>query len=258
MFRWLKAWHLALPLTLLLTLALAALSLFSAGCSSSSPAQIRFVHTIQDAGPLDIEVNGTQEFTSVSFLGVQPNQPGYTSVASGNDTMEGFLTGTTTEAFTDSVSWGAGTQHTMIATGFSKTGANGSNVVLLSVPDNNSAPPAGDVEFRVIHASPSGPPLVDVYIALNPSPGPQLPITFQGLAYMQASKYFAIAFNPNNATNPPGYTVYVTISGTTPPSVIFSEEINPSNAGAIRTLVLTDVQNGTTMQQSFLELSDMN
>jgi len=247
----------ALPLTL----ALAALSIFAASCGSSTPAQVRFVHAIQDTSPLDISVSGpnittTQEFTDISFPGVLPNQPGYTSIPSGSNTIEGFLTGTTTEVFSDSVSWNGGQQYTVIATGFSQTGANGKNVVLLSIPDNIPAPPSGDVEFRVIHASPSGPGTVDVYIELNPNSGPGLPITIKGLAYTQASNYVYFNFNPNNDTPPPGFTVYVTASGSTIP--IISEPINPANAGAARTLVLTDVQDGTSMRQLFLELSDLD
>ncbi|MGA2979725.1 MAG: DUF4397 domain-containing protein [Terriglobales bacterium] len=255
MSRWLKALPLALALAGLIVFAV-----FAASCSSSSPARIRFVHAIQDAKPLDIDVNGTQansmqEFLNIPFLGVQPTQPGYANVPSGSDTMEGFLTGTTTEVFSDSVSWGSGTQYTVIATGFSQTGTNGSNVVLLSIPDNIPTPPAGDVAFRVIHASPSGPGSVDVYIELNPSTAPGLPVTIQGLGYTQASNYVSFAFNPNNETTAPGYTVYVTASGSLIP--IISEPIYPQD-GAVRTLVLTDVQDGTTMNSSFLELSDLN
>src|SRR5450759_984406 len=72
----------ALPLTL----ALAVLTMVTASCgSSNAPAQVRFVHAIQDAPALDIAVTGPNtasmpEFTHLSFLDVQPAQPGYTSV----------------------------------------------------------------------------------------------------------------------------------------------------------------------------------
>jgi hypothetical protein len=39
---------------------------------------------------------------------------------------------------------------------------------------------------------------------------------------------------------------------------IIAEQISPGVIGAVRTLVLTDVQNGTTMSSSFLELTDVN
>jgi hypothetical protein len=213
---------------------------------------------------LDISVSGpnvpsTQEFTDISFLGVQPNQPGYTTLPSGSTTIQGFSTGTTTNpVFSNSLSLSGGAQYTLVATGFK------ANVDLLQIPDNIPAPPTGDVEFRVINASPSGPNgipgAVDVYIELNPNSGPGLPITIKGLEYTQASNYVSFNFNPNNATPPPGFTVYVTPSGSTNP-IIISEPINPATAGAARTLVLTDVQYGKNppkMSSSFLELSDLN
>jgi hypothetical protein len=243
---------LALPLTL----ALAASLLFATSCGSSGAAQVRFVHAIQDSSAIDIEVNGTVKFPDVSFLGVSPSQPGYTPVASGSDTIEALAAGTTTEAFSDTTSLNAGGQYTLVATGFSKTGANGSNVVLVSASDNNAAPPSGDVKFRVIHASPSGPGNVDVYILLNPASAPTGTPAISALAYEQASAYVALPNNPNNDTNPPGFTVFVTASGSLIP-IITQQPIDPA-AGAIRTLVLTDVQNGTTMNTSFLELSDLN
>ncbi len=181
MFRLMSRSLKALPLAF----ALAALSIFAASCGSNTPAQVRFVHAIQDAPTLDIDVTGPNvatmpEFTDVSFLDVQPAQPGYTSVPSGSDTIAGVLAGNTSPVFSDTVGWGAGAHYTVVATGFSQTGTNGSNVVLLSIPDNLPTPPSGDVEFRVIHASPSV-PKVDVYIELNPNTGPGLPITIQGL-----------------------------------------------------------------------------
>ena len=168
---------------------------------------------------MDIDVNGNVEFVDVAFLGVLPNQPGYTNVPSGSDTIEGLETGTTTPVFTDSIGWAGGAQYTVVATGFSQPGTNGSNVVILSIPDNIPTPPFNTVDFRVIHASPSGAGTVDIENFL-------------------------------------GYTVYVTASGSTTP--IFSESINPSTAGAVRTLILTDTQNGSSMRPAFLELPDNN
>ena len=247
----------ALPLMF----ALAALSIFAASCGSSTPAQVRFVHAIHDAPALDIDVTGpntasTPEFTHLSFLEVQPAQPGYTSVPSGSDTITGVLTGTTTPVFTDTVGWDAGGHYTVVATGFSQTGTNGSNVALLSIPDVTPTPPTGDVEFRVIHASPSV-PKVDVYIELNPNTGPGLPIAIQGLAYTQASQYVTYVFNPGNATPPPGFKVYVTAPGNAA-QIYIAEFLSPSTAGAVRTLVLTDAPTGNAMNSTYLELSDLN
>ncbi|MGA2356881.1 MAG: hypothetical protein ABSG02_20495, partial [Terriglobales bacterium] len=77
--------------------------------------------------------------------------------------------------------------------------------------------------------------------------------------YTQASSYISVAYNPKNVTPAPGFTLYVT---TTAGTVIFGEAINPAE-GAIRTLILTDIQNTklqgvSAMQPSFLELPDLN
>jgi uncharacterized protein DUF4397 len=256
--RWLQA--------LSFGLALAALSLLT-DCSSSGQAKVRFIHAIQDAGALDVDVYGTNdstgtvEFGDISFLGVQPTQPGYTTLESGSNAIEGFLTGTTTVGFirTD-VNWSGGIEYTAVATGFSKTGTPpGSNVLIVSVPDNNTPPASGDAEFRVIHASPSGPSGVNVYIEPNPSTGPTGTPAISNLIYTQGSNYISVAYNPNNVTPAPGFTLYVT---TTAGAVIFSEAIIPAE-GAIRTLVLTDIQNTklqgvSAMQPSFLVLPDLN
>jgi hypothetical protein len=248
----------ALPLKL----ALAALSIFSASCGSNQQAQVRFVHAIQDGAAMDIEITGpnqvvpTLAFSHISFLGVQPNQPGYTGVPSGADTIEGFLTGTTNVGFNGaSLNLAGGQHYTLVGTGLL---ANGQNATILSVPDNIPTPSAGFVAFRVINASPSGPGAVDVYVLLNPATGPRGTPTFSGMAYQKASGYILIPYNPNNNPIPPGFTVYVTAAGSTTPTFI-SEGISPANTGAaVRTLVLTDVQNGNAMNSTFLELSDLN
>jgi hypothetical protein len=246
MFRLLKA--------LLLTLALVALSIFAISCSSDANANIRFVHAIQDGAAMDIQVNGQTKFTGVSFLGVQPNQPGYTSVPSGSDTIEGFLAGTSTIGFNPTtIGFSAGANYTVIATGLI---AGTKNADILSLSDNNSAPVAGDVEFRIVHASPSGPPLVDVYILLSPAAAPTGTPAISGLAYTQASKYISLVYNPNDDTTFPGYQIFVTAPGSLTP-IYISEPINPED-NSIRTLVMTDIQNGTSMSGSFLELADLN
>jgi hypothetical protein len=169
MSRWLKA----LPLTL----ALAALGIVATSCASSrNQAQIRFVHAIPDAKALDVDVygpqqiNGMQLFVDVGFRGFLPSA-GYTNVLSDTDTIKGLVNPSdTTSVFSDTVSWTAGLQYTVIATGFSASGANGSNVVLQSILDENSPPASGNVEFRLINASPHSPPGgVDFYIDPSPS-----------------------------------------------------------------------------------------
>ena len=247
MFRLLKA----LPLTL----ALAALSFFAASCGSGSSAHARFVNAIQNTAVygngLDVEVNGTKDFTDVTFPNASAST--YTSIASGSDTILGVQTGTTTQVFSDTTSLSSGNQYTLVATGFAS--GSGGNVVLLSVSDNNTAPAAGNVEFRVIDASPSGPSAVDVYIEAEPFTGNLTPpATISSLAYQAASSYVTIPWNSGGG----GWVLFVTPAGSTTP--IFSQTFNfgSQTTAAIRTLVLTDVANGNSMNQAFLELNDLN
>jgi|SRR5580698_1138203 hypothetical protein len=251
MYRWLKA--------LTLTLALAALNMVSVSCGSSDQAQVRFVHAMEDGAAMDIYINGPTDvnpnlvFINVSFLGIQPTQPGYSTVPSGTDTIEGLLSGTSNIGFNSTpIDLNGGQQYTVIATGFV---ANGQNAVILPIADDIPTPESNYVAFRAIHASPSGPSNVDIYIQLNPTSGPSGSPAISGLGYEHASGYVSLPNNPNNDTLPPGFTAYVTLAGSTVP--IFTEQINPLG-GAVRSLVLTDVQNAKTMSQSFLELSDLN
>lgn len=256
MSRWLKV----LPLTL----ALAPLGIFATSCGSSrNQAQIRFVHAIPDAKALDVDVfgpqqiNGMQLFADVGFRGFLPSA-GYTNVLSDTDTIQGLVNpADTTSVFSDPVSWSAGLQYTVIATGFSATGANGSDVVLQSILDENSPPASGSVEFRVINASPHSPPGgVDVYI--DPIPVQAMgSAVISGLAYQQVSKYVSLVFfpgnNPNGNNN--GYELYVTQAGSATP--IFSQYLGPAD-NTIHTLVLTDIQGGNAMNPLAMELTDLD
>jgi uncharacterized protein DUF4397 len=245
----------ALPLTL----ALAALSIFTASCGSSShvPAQVRFVNAIPDTaqyGPaLDINVAGTKEFTDVPFPGFQPSS-GYTKIASGGAALQGIQTGTTTPVFIADISLNASTQYTLVATGFATSG----QVVLISAVDNNLPPPNGQENFRVINASPSGPAGVDIYVVpIGSSTSLTPPATISNVAYRSASAYASVAYNPNLVQGF-NYTMFVTATGSTSP--IFSQTLSAgtSSAGSIRTLVLTDQENINQLNPRALVLNDVN
>ena len=253
MFRCFKA----LPLAL----ALAALSIFTASCGSSSnvPAQVRFVNAIHDTAQygtaLDISVAGTKEFTDVPFPGFQPSS-GYTKIVSGGSALQGVQTGTTTPVFIWDISLTASAQYTLVATGFA-TGSG--NVVPISALDNNLPPPNGRENFRVIHASPSGPAAVDIYIVPVGSTTPITPpATISNVAYRSASPYVSVAYNPNFVQGF-NYTMFVTATGK-PSPVLFSQTLSAgsSSAGSIRTLVLTDQQNISQLNPSALVLNDLN
>jgi hypothetical protein len=239
------------------------LSIFAASCGSSTPAQVRFVNAIQDTAQygtaLDIDVNGTEEFPNISLFGFLPLS-GYTSVPSGSGTIEGLETGTTTEVFSSNISLNAGTQYTLVATGFA---TNSAKVVIIPADDKNAAPASGKVEFRVINASPSGPNgipgAVDIYmVPVGSNTGlTSATLIVSKLAYRSTSSYVTLPYNPN-LVNGFNYTMSVTATGSTTP--IFSQDLSAGNStvGAIRTLVLTDQQNIDQLNQLAIVLNDLN
>jgi len=247
----------ALPLTL----ALAALSIFTASCgssSSSTPAMVRFVNAIPDTADygtaLDIDVSGTKEFTDIPFQGFQPSS-GYTKIASGGVAIQGLRNGTTEGVFVADASLDAATQNTLVATGF----VSNNKVVIISAVDNNTAPANNKVAFRVINASPSGPLGVDIYI-IPVGSGNSItpPATIANLPYRSTSGYVPLAYNANSV-NGANYTMFMTATGTMKPFLITqSLSAGTSSAGAIRTLVLTDQQNIDQLNPLAMVLNDLN
>jgi hypothetical protein len=246
----------ALPLTL----AIAAVSIVATSCSSNNGTKARFVNaienTVQYGGALDVEVNGTQQFTNVRYN----NYSNYTPIPAGNVTFEGFESpGVTTPVFTDSTTLSGGTQYTEVATGLAV--GTGGQVVLLSLSDDNSLPNDGTLNFRVINAafnassSPNG--SVDIWI--KPAPvnfQVQEPATIQNLAYQSASGYVNVPYNTGQA----GFTVFVyTVGGGTPLIQPYTIGVSGSQTSAsVCTLVLTDIPNSSSMYPAPILLNDNN
>jgi len=244
----------ALPLAL----ALAALTAF-VGCNSGSSTKARFVNAIYNTrtygGAVDVYVNGANDFPGVTFATVSP-ATGYRSVPPGNDTFEAYESpNDTTPVFTDSLTVSSGEQ-TLVA-----IGQDEGTLVFMSFPDDNTAPAAGNVNFRVINAS-DAQEAVNVYIEQTPSNPPigcpsQCP-TISSLAQHSASGYVTLS-NPGT-----GWTIYVTPTGSTTPLPGWSSGFSTGDFGgpgvaSIRTLVLNNDQNGPeTMSNPPVYLADLN
>lgn len=243
MFRLFKA----LPLTL----ALGSLCLFAASCGSSSQSQARAVYAVSDGPALDIDVNTTKVATGVTANSFQPTPPAYVKVPSGNVTLQAYNTGTTTSIVGAN---GVGTtlsgssQYTVLLTGF-LNGAGNASPTFWTITDNNTAPTAGNVEFRIIDGATNSLQLsggLDIYIV---PPGTNIQNAtpqVQGLTLGQASSYQSL----NVASN--GYEVIVTPHGNQ--NEIFNNNYSLT-AGQIRTLVIVDSGN---VISNFLELNDLN
>ena len=243
MFRLLKA----LPLVL----ALASLGIFATSCGSSN-AQIRVINAIADVPsqqPLDIDVNGNKitGSTPLAFTEIFPGAgtvATYSSVASGSDTIAAYLTNTTGSPITQCVSCSlnSSTQYTLVLDGFS---ANGSTNTIAVLTDNNTAPTAGSLEFRVIDASANTPTGgYDVYIVSTPNIQGSTPQTI-GLG--QATIYIPLA---NGA-----YFLIVTPHGNPSQTIDYSL---PEADGSIRTVVIVDNQGGGGTALSPLIFTDLN
>jgi hypothetical protein len=245
----------ALP-PVLSVVALCVLGFFITSCGSGNQAQIRFVNAISDAGQLDIDFNSNKYFTDIAFPDFQPSS-GYTAVPAGSDTIEGFATGTTTEAFENSnVNLNAGTEYTVVATGFV---TSTSSVVIMNPADTNTEPANGTVNFRLIDASPSE-GAVDIYIYPQLPGGGTEPITppatIPSLNYQSTSSYVPL---PYNSTGGGVYIMYVCTAGSTTP--IFSDNlgsIGSASEGSIRTIVLIDNTQGTGIASNPIILDDLN
>jgi hypothetical protein len=250
----------ALPLTL----AIAAVSIVATSCNSNNGTKARFVNAIENTfeygGALDVEVNGTQQFSNVTFA-----SPGstYTAIPAGNVTFEGFESpGVTSPVFTDSTTLSGGTQYTEVATG--QAGGTGGQVVLLSLSDDNSLPNNGTLNFRVINAafnaSPSTNGSVDIWIERAPyNFSLTQPATIRNLAYQSASGYVNVSYNPAAE----GFTVFVNTVGLgdevgTPLIQPLTISVNGSlSSASVCTLVLVDNPNSNSMSTPIL-LDDNN
>ena len=247
----------ALPLTL----ALAALSIVSISCNSTNSAQARFINAVYNTstygGSLDLEINGTKDFTNITFPNASAST--YKAVPTGSDTFLGLQYNTTTQVFTTTTTLNGATQYTMVADG--QAGGSGNGVTFTTFPDNNSVPTAGTVNFRVINASDFA-QLVDVYIEQTPFSGSlgQNGVTPQvsGLAENSASSYVNLPWNSDGQ----GWTIFVTPAGN--PGLIILNGFNTGDFGgtgseAIRTLVLTnDTDAVSTMSSQPIVLKDLN
>ncbi|MGA2979723.1 MAG: DUF4397 domain-containing protein [Terriglobales bacterium] len=243
----------ALPLALSIA-ALIVFAAFAASCGSSS-AQARFVNAISQAGSLDIDINGTKQFSSVGVNAASAST--YIGVPSGSDTIEGFQAGGTTVAFaSQTVSLNSGSSYTLVATGF----LNGSIApTVLNPVDNNTEPPNGSVSFRVIHASPDGQTPVDVYILPYPVTcdlgAGQCSAAVTSLAYQSVSTYATQNYNSGGG----GFQMFVTVHGSTTPLFNFGPfSVGSSSVGSIRTIVLTDNSSGNGFSDSPIVLDDLN
>lgn len=192
---------------------------------TTAQAQVRVVHASPDAPAVDVRVDETVALTNVPFF----TASGYLPVPPGPRRLRVSPTGTQTFVIDATPTLDANASYTVIATGLV---ANISPLVLV---DDRSAPAAGQVKIRVVHAAASA-PAVDVYVT---APGASLtgatPV-LTNVPFRAASGYLAV---------PAGtYRVRVTLAGTQTVAIDTGADGIPVQAGRVYTAIARDAQGG--------------
>lgn len=241
-----------------LLLVLIAIGVFIMSCGNGGNASVRVVNAIPQQA-LDIYINNDKLFTDVTFPTVNPPPTGgppqpYVSVPSGSDTIQAYDTGTTTTNLitgANSATLSGNTQYTMVLAGY-LTGSPAPSAFLIS--DNNTEPGDGDLEIRIINASPysannGGGIAVSIYQSGQAPPTP-VNVTFgQSSGYLSfplvsGVTYFVKVFLEGSDIalfNPYGFTP----GGT-------------STAGSVTTLVFVDNSTGSGISSQPIYLPDLN
>jgi hypothetical protein len=139
----------------------------TAACSddnNTSPnggeARVRVVHASPDAPDVDVLVDDAAVLNEVPYLAASD----YLDVPAGDRNVKVNAAGTATTVIDADVSLMDNTDYTVIASGLT------SDIEPLVLEDDNSAPAAGTVRVRAVHAAPSA-PTVDINIT---APGADL------------------------------------------------------------------------------------
>jgi Domain of unknown function (DUF4397) len=245
-----SCWSKAAPLRFALTLCLAALCIVCVSCGSNGTAQIRMVNAIPDSPTIDVYINGIKIITGLPFRSFQPatDPATYVGVTGGSSTIEGFPTGSTVNPISPNgtITLGNDTQYTVVAIGLSL-----SDSPPLVLVDNNTIPTSGNVEFRIVNASPSSPATgLDIYIVPPGTDITDFTPQISGLNSGQGSDYQSLTFLSG------GYSVIATAHGQ---KAALINQPYITQSASITTLVIVDNQGSMNgMSTTPMVLTDLN
>ena len=206
------------------------------GVDSTEPfGRLRFVNAVSDAtiaDRVDVILEGVPFAVALAFATAAPAAPVlYFPVYEGNRQITVLRSADTSRHVLDaSLQIAANADQTVFAV------RQGGAVVSLLVPDDNSAPPAGNVKLRVIHLSQSA-GNVDIYVTAPSASIAAVAPTFANVAPGTVSTYLPRLAGAAQVrfTAPGSKTPILTV--TTPALA----------AGAIRTILSLDPQTGTAL-----------
>jgi hypothetical protein len=224
---------------LVASLSVAALAACSDDDDPIAPAlqaSVRVVHASPNAPNVDVLVDDATALTNVPFIAAS----GYLDVAPGARRLRVRATGTTTTVIDVTPTLTAGTSYTVLATGLL------ASIQPLLLTDDRTAPAAGQVKLRVVHAAPAA-GNVDVYVT---APGADINTTaptLTNVAFRGFSSYLSV---------PAGeYRVRVVGTGTKTPVAI--DATLTFAAGQVRTIVARDNVGGGAPLNAIV-LNDLN
>jgi hypothetical protein len=145
--------------------------------SAQAEARIRVLHASPDAPAVDVYLDGSEAISDLAFDEITD----YVSVPAGGHTVEVFpaaADGTGDAVITADVTLSADTDYTVAAVGAL------ADIEPLVLVDDNSAPPAGQVRVRFVHASPDA-PAVDIFAE-------GVGVIISGAAFKDASEYLTV------------------------------------------------------------------
>jgi hypothetical protein len=145
--------------------------------SAQAEARIRVLHASPDAPAVDVYLDGSEAISDLAFDEITD----YVSVPAGGHTVEVFpaaADGTGDAVITADAMLSADTDYTVAAVGAL------AEIEPLVLVDDNSAPPAGQVRVRFVHASPDA-PAVDIFAE-------GVGVVVSGAAFKDASEYLAV------------------------------------------------------------------
>jgi hypothetical protein len=201
---------------------------------TQATGRVRVVNAVSDptrADRVNITVAGTPLAVNIAYggvapaVGVQPNPAPYYPVYVGSWPLAVRRTADTTVKVLDqSLTVAASTDYTVIVLG--QTGPATAAVLT----DDNTAPAAGNVRVRVVHASLSAPAAVDIYVTAASTDISTVNPTAAGVALRAATPYLSLTAGV--------YRVRVTATGSKTP--LLDTTLPALAAGAARTVLFLD------------------
>jgi hypothetical protein len=201
-----------------------ALSLFVVGCDSDDPvapvttsANVKIIHAIAGANGVDIGTGDSRPFTGVNFTAVAPSAAAQYAALPANTALRLRVFLGTATVIDSTTTLAANQNYTVIASGLpGGTGATTPRFILLQ--DNITAPAAGNIRLRAVHAA-AGVGSVDIHAAAS-----------TGTFSASTRAFAAVPFRGSGAVEVPAgnYQLCVIGAGTTPTA-------NGSNCAILRT-----------------------